>query len=233
MTITRYVLLDYEVTKWFLDHGATPNARGRYDDTPLSFAVSEASIPTIQLLLDRGGDIQDGQLLHYAIWRTTADRLEVLQYLLNQGVAQTAINKIKYQDIPQDYQLNKYSEIGTPLHDAVRVGSLDTVQWLVEHGANPLQEDPRGRVPLQLARDRGMTEITEYLSPLSVVAGTGTLPHNFTDLPSNRVVSSEEGRRILIEYCKEHDPQQLSLQDGVLQVRQIHWQPLHKTAENA
>lgn len=220
---SRFVLLDYEVTKWFLDHGASPNARGRYDDTPLSFAVHEASMSTIQLLLDRGGDVQQGQLLHHATWRTTADRLDVLQLLWDQGLTQSAINKIKYQDIPPDYQLNKYGEIGTPQHNAVRVGNLDTVKWLVEHGANPLVKDPRGRIPVRLARDLEMMEIAEYLAPLSVVDDKSTLPDNFTDLPGNRVETYEKGQAILIQYYQKHDPSRLYEQDGRFHIRQTQW----------
>lgn len=224
--------MDYEVTKWFLDHGASPNERGRFDDTPLSFAVSEASIPTIQLLFDGGGDIQKGQLFDYATWRKTADRLDVLQLLWARGLTQSAINKVKYQDIPQDYQLNKYSEIGTPLHNAARVGDVDAVKWLLEHGANPLVKDPRGRIPLQLARDREKTEIIEYLTPLSVVDDKAALPENFTDLPKNMVESKEEGREALIHYYTKHDPSQLYMRDGRLHICQIHWQTLPQVVDD-
>ena len=58
--------------------------------------------------------------------------------------------KIKYQDDIQEFRLNMYSEIGTALHNAVRVGNHDTIEWLIDHGANPLIKDPHGRTPYSL-----------------------------------------------------------------------------------
>ncbi|RMZ84161.1 hypothetical protein DV738_g783, partial [Chaetothyriales sp. CBS 135597] len=212
----RYAVPDYEVTKWFLDHGASPNARGRDDQTPLSFAIVEASIPTIQLLLDRGGDIHKGQLLHHAVRRPTPDRVQVLQWLWDLGIDKSAINKIQYQDFPVDYQLNKYSEIGTPLHDAVRYGHLDAVQWLIKHGADPMQIDPQRRLPLELAQARGQTEIADYLRPLS--AGVPSTPR-FADNPANRVETSEEQQQILINWYRKHEPEKVYMKDGQFHLR--------------
>lgn len=60
---------DWDMTTWLLDHGADPNARCYIDYTPLSYAVTYADLPTIDLLLRRGGDINKGQLVHNAIYR--------------------------------------------------------------------------------------------------------------------------------------------------------------------
>ena len=57
------------MTLWLLDHGADPNKQCSIDLTPLSYAVEQASPPTVKLLLDRGGDVHKGQLLHHAVDR--------------------------------------------------------------------------------------------------------------------------------------------------------------------
>lgn len=114
------------------------------------------------------------------------------------------MNQVKYQDIRKDFDLNMFSGLGTPLHDAVRVGNLDTVQWLVEHGANPLVKDTLLQTPLQLARDLGMTEIVAFLEPRSV---DNTSPqHDFVDDLGNHILSKEERRENFLQYMKEHEP---------------------------
>ena len=72
------------MTLWLLDHGADPNKQCSIDLTPLSYAVEQASPPTVKLLLDRGGDVHKGQLLHHAVDRQT-DTIEILGMLLERG----------------------------------------------------------------------------------------------------------------------------------------------------
>ncbi|XP_023813064.1 cyclin-dependent kinase 4 inhibitor B [Oryzias latipes] len=53
----------------------------------------------------------------------------------------------------------------TPLHDAARTGFLDTVQLLVEAGADPQAEDREGRSPGDVARQNGHADVAAFLSP--------------------------------------------------------------------
>jgi hypothetical protein len=39
LTADRFVVDDWDITNWFLDHGANPNTACRLDLTPMSFAV--------------------------------------------------------------------------------------------------------------------------------------------------------------------------------------------------
>ncbi|KAL2869728.1 uncharacterized protein BJX67DRAFT_378782 [Aspergillus lucknowensis] len=48
-----YAVKDEEMTLWLLDNGADPNAQSYVDVTTLSWAVEEAPISTIKLLLAR------------------------------------------------------------------------------------------------------------------------------------------------------------------------------------
>ena len=81
---------------WLLDLGANPNQQCTIDLTPLSFAVEDAPISIIQLMLNCGGDIRKGQLLHDTIERHS-DETTVLKLLIeNRG----DINSIMYEDQP-------------------------------------------------------------------------------------------------------------------------------------
>lgn len=175
-----YTFKDPALTEWFLDHGANPNASCGRDCTPLSWAVREAPFSCIQMLFDRGGSSQYGQLLHHAAERELPDRCEVVNYLLEKG-CMTSINKIMYQDILSDYLQNMYSGIGSPLHLAAGKGLLDLVQLFVEKGADPLLKDPSGQTPLDRARQGGHTKVMEFLRPLSTKSPVPR--HDFVDGP--------------------------------------------------
>ena len=76
---------DEDLTKWFVTHGADPNAQWGLNETPLSIAVGNAPFKAIKLLFDRSATTEHGQLLHHAVYRWLNDRLEVLSYLLEKG----------------------------------------------------------------------------------------------------------------------------------------------------
>lgn len=178
---------DEILIKWFLNHGADPDARCDHRDcTPLSWAVQNASFSTIRLLFNRGGTASKGQLLHYAAMRESADRLEVLNFVLEKGLP---INNIMYQDCLEDYYRNMYSGIGTPLHHAAGKGFLNTVKFLVDKGACPLIKDPTGKLALHWAEHRGHMAVVKFLRPLSISLAapqpqfTDQLGHHFTPLP--------------------------------------------------
>ncbi|KAL8931702.1 MAG: hypothetical protein Q9211_006785, partial [Gyalolechia sp. 1 TL-2023] len=93
------------MTRWFLDHGADPNAETRMGVTPISKALVHASFEIIEILLDHGGpqSIDHGQLLHHAMHREASDRLQVLEYLFTKG-ARRFINQLKHQDRPDRFE---------------------------------------------------------------------------------------------------------------------------------
>ncbi|KAJ9386285.1 hypothetical protein DTO063F5_3799 [Paecilomyces variotii] len=173
-----YAVLDEELTKWFLDRGANPNAQGSRDCTPLSWAVRDAPLTTIQLLFNHGGTVHHGQLLHHAAQRELPDRVEVFNFLLEQGASES-INKIMYQDREGDYLMNMYTGIGTPLQLAAGKGFLDLVKLLIKKGADPLIKDPRGKTALDRAIFGNHTEVIEFLSPMSVPSSVPR--HDFSD----------------------------------------------------
>ena len=66
LTIESYVVDNHELVHWFLDQGADQNGRSKIATTCLSHAVRDASMETIKLMFERGGDVTKGALLHHA-----------------------------------------------------------------------------------------------------------------------------------------------------------------------
>jgi len=91
----RFIVNDWGLTNWFLDHGADPNVGCYFDYTPMSCAVKNAPMKTVKLLFERGGDIKKGQLIHHAVERGSQDVIEMLDLLLQKGAQ---LNERKYED---------------------------------------------------------------------------------------------------------------------------------------
>ncbi|RDW90489.1 ankyrin repeat domain-containing protein [Aspergillus mulundensis] len=148
---------DVELVEWFLRHGADPNKQSRLrNSTPLSFAVEGGLFDIIKLLFENGGEVQRGQLLHYAAMRTKDDNHEVLQFVYNKDPTynRSCINKMLDEGTPE-YLMNERTGLGTPLHYAAGSGSVGMVQFLLDRGAVRNPRDPYGRTPLGYAIHNG------------------------------------------------------------------------------
>ncbi|KAJ5963496.1 uncharacterized protein N7479_003372 [Penicillium vulpinum] len=176
---------DADLTMWFLAHGANPNQRCDKDCTPLSVAFEVASFEIIQILLDHGASLSQGQVMHYAAVRQFDDRLQVLEFLLEKGLP---INNIMYQD-SEDYNANMFSGIGTPLHYAAERGLLDSVELLVERGASTRIRDPAGQIALEWAEFNNQKAVVDFLRPLSVGNDSQSVAQ-FTDEPGRHFTTT-------------------------------------------
>ncbi|KAJ5492260.1 hypothetical protein N7453_010357 [Penicillium expansum] len=119
-----YTFEDVGLLKWFLSHGADPNKRCRVRNcTSLSYAVRDGPFNAIKLLFENGGQVQDGQLLHYAAMRTQNDNHEVIQFIYNQDpdYNKLCVNKL-LDEGTLEYSMNESSGLGTPLQYAARSG---------------------------------------------------------------------------------------------------------------
>lgn len=149
-----------QLTRWLLDHGADPNARGDWDITPLSAALRNASTTTAFYMMHCGGDIRRGQTLHFAIERDSPDQLAVMDVILAAGAS---INARLFEDDPASWMENHAFGMGTPLHRAVELDKVAVVAYLLEHGANPHALDTVGRTALDLATTKGNGAIATCL----------------------------------------------------------------------
>lgn len=66
--------------------------------------------------------------------RTDSDSMAILQILFDRG--DTRINDIYLCSRPK-LSVGGYIKIAAPLRHAARVANIDTVRWLLQHGANP------------------------------------------------------------------------------------------------
>jgi ankyrin repeat protein len=147
------------MTLWLLDHGADPNKQCSIDITPLSYAVEQASLSTVKLLLDRGGDVHKGQLLHHAVERQT-DTIEVLGMLLETGAP---LNSKMYENHYLSWRLFYFMDLGTALHKAAELGKADVVRYLVNQGADVGIKDATNRSAMDWAALNHHQEIVELL----------------------------------------------------------------------
>lgn len=97
---------------------------------------------------------------HARVWpRTHCDVLMKVMMMGSTAVAQVLLRH------GADPNVADSSTGATPLHDAARTGFLDTVQLLVEAGADPQAEDREGRSPGDVARQNGHADVAAFLSP--------------------------------------------------------------------
>jgi ankyrin repeat protein len=63
------------------------------------------------------------------------------------------------------------NEPTTPLHEAAHSGDVETVQLLLDAGADPAQRNDGGKLPLDIAIERGHAEIVGVLQPVAARSG--------------------------------------------------------------
>lgn len=70
------------------------------EETPLSTAVRDAPFPVVQMLFAHSGNINQGHLLHSAVWRKLDDRKTVMEFLIRKGAP---VNAVMCEDRPELY----------------------------------------------------------------------------------------------------------------------------------
>ncbi|KAK1061028.1 hypothetical protein LTR74_011369 [Friedmanniomyces endolithicus] len=163
-----YAVEDIDLCRWFLCHGADPNAGCGLDKTPLSAAVQYGPLEVIELLFNHGGTIECGQLLHFAVWRHLSDRLDIVKYIIRKGAS---VNMLMYQNRPDCYIQREAFGLGTPLHAAATEGDLEVVRLLLDEGAEISIQDSLGTFPYQLAEMYGHGAVATLLQPSSSRVG--------------------------------------------------------------
>ncbi|KAF3386963.1 putative ankyrin repeat protein [Penicillium rolfsii] len=156
-----YAVEDTEITSWFLEHGANPNTRCEVDCTPLSYAVRNAPLSVIELMLDRGGDVGRGQLLQYAVCREK-DLDDVIPLLVERGAP---LNATMYQDGPTLMRFFPMS-LGTALHVAIERGKPNAIRLLIDLGADTEVKDANGDTALEWAQKWNKVEMVRLLNDL-------------------------------------------------------------------
>jgi len=133
--------------KWFLEHGADPNLRGRRGATPLATAALRPSTIVLQLLISYGAEL-DPQALYSAISHRGQGTVQVMSCLIDRGVDVNAPS-------PQ---------WRTPLLYAVRLRDKERVRLLLDKGADRTIKNVDGQTPAEIAKSMGQMELYEMLT---------------------------------------------------------------------
>lgn len=76
-----------------------------------------------------------------------------------------------YQHRPESYALQQAFALGTPLHEAARLGKREAARVLLDYGADSTIKDSLGFTPLETARKNGHSAFADCLrDPASVPA---------------------------------------------------------------
>ena len=125
-----------------LDYGANLNDRGRYGMTALHYAVRGGKLPLIQLLLNRGAQVDAldesalTPLLHLSKTRSKADPIPVMALLVSSGANVNARDE----------------SASTLLMYFARQGHAEAVQWLLAHGADRDARNKSGKTAAVVGR---------------------------------------------------------------------------------
>ncbi|KAI6862166.1 hypothetical protein KC343_g9754 [Hortaea werneckii] len=155
---------DRDMVRWFLQNGADPDARCNLDLTPLSVAVEVGHFEVVKLMMGESRRIRSGQLLHHAVRREAPDCAQVIEYILGQGAD---VNEVMYQHEIKSYLQLEAFGLGTPLHEAAKLGKLDVIELLGRYSANPLIEDSLGMMPIQVAEAMNHSDACGLLQKLA------------------------------------------------------------------
>ena len=150
---------DFDMTTICLAHGADPNANRVDEHMSILAAVAEqASVEMARLLIKHGAHVRGSGAI---VMAAEAGKLDMVRVLLEEGAD---VNEIGIEH-PTDPRYKE--DMGTALHRAVVEGHEEIVRFLLAQGAVGTLEDPMGRTPLALARDKANDAICGLLKEQS------------------------------------------------------------------
>ena len=141
-----------EIAAMLLNYGANPNEGvSGLGATCVALATIYSHHAMVHLLMERGGNIQDSN----ALW--------VMAHLGAEAEAgQTVL------DIGADINQN-FTAGGTALHSAAYANPIkyaagtEFARWLLHRGIDPTIEDDEGKTALQVAEERGHTQLRDLI----------------------------------------------------------------------
>jgi ankyrin repeat protein len=125
------------------------NIANQYNETPLMYVALIGDVPRVKALINKGAQVnKEGWTpLHYAAVKA---RAEVAKFLLEKGA------------LP-----NELTPDGdTALILAVRADSVETVQVLINGGADPSRSNLKAQDAIDVARSRGKEELAKALEKI-------------------------------------------------------------------
>ena len=161
------------VASMLLDHGVSTSIQDRQGGgTAIIRATDNGNISMVEMLLDRGVDVAETDLLGRGILHAAAvsGHTDIAELVIEKGLS-----------------INIKDKMGrTPLHDAGRFGNVATIQRLLELGADVRHEDSSGRTPATVAWQNGKRAAFDLLSQHPIAQGEKNhmLPPESEHLPT-------------------------------------------------
>lgn len=137
-----------KLVRWYLSHGADPNVQCNAGSTPMTFAAREASLSTMKLLVEHGGQVKGTDLVAQAAighaWGRP-DRIKVIEYLLDLGCPIDVMSASTWKD-PSSFTQSLGLGMGmrhlggggqTALNISQILGDSELTDFLIKRGANP------------------------------------------------------------------------------------------------
>lgn len=170
-----------ETVRVLLEAGANPNGRDKFGFAPMLIACrnTEAANLLISAGADPSADLVGGAtILHFA---ARAGNVALLKRLLE-------------LDMPVDLPEGSAPNGITALYRAVEEQELESVRYLLQHGANPNYIGKGGWTPVLLAAKLGNYEITKTLVKDGAETQNTCQPEGWTALH----VASQAGHRLVV-----------------------------------
>ncbi|WP_353279072.1 ankyrin repeat domain-containing protein [Wolbachia endosymbiont (group B) of Longitarsus flavicornis] len=155
-----------EALSFLVSKGENVNDCGDDYWRPLHYAAKAGSLEAAKFLVESGAgfyskeyETTDGQApIHIAAFHGHKDIVEF--FVVEKGV------DVNWQD-GYTSGVHTYGNYSTPLHWASKGGRLDVVEHLVSLGANIDAKDWYSKIPIDIARSEGHTDIVQYLEERS------------------------------------------------------------------
>lgn len=152
---------DEILVRWFLEHGARPdlgpqllNPKADSDSRNnsgicLDAAAQNSSILVFDMLLSHGAPRENSVALHVAAGAGVSnERIPMMAHLLAIGFDVNGSDVVR----------GPYA-IGTPLHYAIRAGSVEKIKFLLEKGADPHNPAGLAGSPYKMAESSASEDI--------------------------------------------------------------------------
>lgn len=134
--IFHYALRNFnlDVVKYMVSNGADLDYKNEYEETALSIALGDRNTDIAKFLIESGADIRLSGDDYHNPWESLVDYwghgyIEVAEIFWEKGL------RFEYED-------------DESLHAAVLYHNYEFVDWLLDHGADPLARDSAGMLPI-------------------------------------------------------------------------------------
>ena len=147
---------DLKFAKHCIKSGTDVNKRDKYGNTPLYYATVNGHFEIVKLLLEAGADN------NYVPYNWDSNPLDIA---INKGHSKIAIEILKHS-CNRNYK-DCYGN--SPLHNAVRKGNLNIVNFIMKHIHSKIRNsyleshNKIGYTPLHIACEKGYFEIAKLL----------------------------------------------------------------------